>query len=250
MTFRDHFSQHAAEYAKFRPSYPQELFRFLANEAPANKLAWDCATGNGQAARGLADYFEHVIATDGSSAQIEMATAHPKIEFCVATAEATEIASVSCDLVTAATAAHWFNLDHFYSEAKRVMKPGGVIALFHYGATYETSVPAVSELIERYSRQIVAKYYDPLITRLWDGYKALPFPFNEFAAPEFALTVNWDFSMMMGYLLTLSATQNYIRAHGCDPRELLRSELENAWGSPDAIVERKFKIDLRIGRSS
>jgi len=39
MTFKDHFSAHATEYAKFRPHYPDELFEYLASISPRLELA-------------------------------------------------------------------------------------------------------------------------------------------------------------------------------------------------------------------
>ncbi len=61
MKFKDHFSGHAANYAKFRPNYPRQLFEYLVSIAPGRGRAWDCATGNGQAAVGLSAFFECVI---------------------------------------------------------------------------------------------------------------------------------------------------------------------------------------------
>jgi len=65
MTFKDHFSKQAADYAKFRPGYPQELFDYLGSIAPTRQLAWDCATGSGQAAVGLATVFDRAAAPAG-----------------------------------------------------------------------------------------------------------------------------------------------------------------------------------------
>src|SRR5438309_10549779 len=81
MKFKDHFSAHAAEYAKFRPHYPDELFEHLASISPRHELAWDCATGNGQAAVGLARHFEKVIATDASAQQIESVEPDKRISY-------------------------------------------------------------------------------------------------------------------------------------------------------------------------
>ena len=50
-----------------------QLFTYLASLCPAHDLAWDCATGNGQAAVALAPHFEQVIATDASAQQIDQA---------------------------------------------------------------------------------------------------------------------------------------------------------------------------------
>jgi len=79
MTFKDHFSPLAASYAAYRPEYPHELFESVAGVAAWHRVAWDCATGNGQAAGGLAEYFAHVIATDASAEQIEHATPYDNV---------------------------------------------------------------------------------------------------------------------------------------------------------------------------
>ncbi|MEX2155506.1 MAG: class I SAM-dependent methyltransferase [Gemmatimonadales bacterium] len=84
MSFADHFSGVSAAYAAFRPHYPEALFTFLAQAAPARQAAWDCGTGSGQAALGLARHFARVTATDASDAQIAHATPHARITYRVA----------------------------------------------------------------------------------------------------------------------------------------------------------------------
>ena len=122
--FKDHFSGHARSYAAHRPHYPESLFAWLASQCPAQDTAWDCATGNGQAARSLARHFGKVLATDASDTQISLAEPHPKIHFSVAAAEDSGIGSGSVDLITVAQALHWFDIDRFFIEACRVLKPG------------------------------------------------------------------------------------------------------------------------------
>src|SRR6266498_1141048 len=87
MTFKDHFSKQAADYANFRPRYPRELFEYLGSVAPSRALAWDCATGNGQAAVELAEVFDRVIATDASEKQIANAEPHDRVEYRIASAK-------------------------------------------------------------------------------------------------------------------------------------------------------------------
>jgi ubiquinone/menaquinone biosynthesis C-methylase UbiE len=132
-SFKDHFSSVAGNYAAFRPDYPRELFQWLASVSPARSAAWDCATGNGQAAVGLAEYFKTVIGTDASADQIANATPHPKIRYSVVPAEKSGLTAQSMDLITVAQSAHWFDLDRFYSEVRRVLRPGGCVALWCYG---------------------------------------------------------------------------------------------------------------------
>src|ERR1700745_3477443 len=99
VSFKDHFSKQAADYAKFRPRYPQSLFDYLGTVAPNRELAWDCATGNGQAAIPRAAVFKRVIATDPSDQQTANATPHERVEYRVASAEASGLTSGSVDLV-------------------------------------------------------------------------------------------------------------------------------------------------------
>ena len=132
VTFKDHFSQVAAGYAAHRPVYPLELVQRLAALALTPELAWDAGCGSGQLSRQLADRFQRVVATDASAAQIAAAPAHPRIEYRVARAEASGLRARSVDLCVAAQAAHWFDLDRYYSEVRHVSRPGGVIALVTY----------------------------------------------------------------------------------------------------------------------
>jgi ubiquinone/menaquinone biosynthesis C-methylase UbiE len=108
----------ATQYAHLRPTYHESLFTFLSTTVASREVAWDCATGNGQAAAHLARYFGRVIATDESAEMIAQAPRDPKIEYRVAEAEDSGIATDSVDLVTVASAIHWFDLSKFYTEAR------------------------------------------------------------------------------------------------------------------------------------
>src|SRR3989442_726826 len=130
--FRDHFSGVAAAYATFRPQYPAELFAALADAVPRRRIAWDCATGNGQAAVGLAPHFEQVIATDGSAPQLAAALRHPRVRYLCALAETVPLAAGRIDLIATAQSLHWFDFARFFAEARRVLVPGGIVAVWCY----------------------------------------------------------------------------------------------------------------------
>jgi ubiquinone/menaquinone biosynthesis C-methylase UbiE len=151
--FKDHFSKQAADYAKFRPRYPKELFRRLASIAPDTQLAWDCATGTGQAAIELAEFFDRVIATDASEKQIANAERHPRVEYRAATAEESGLDAASVDLVTVAQALHWFDLDRFYAEVRRVLKPQGLLAATAYKLAKIS--PEIDLIVNHYYSDIV-----------------------------------------------------------------------------------------------
>jgi len=133
MNFSDHFSSQASEYAKYRPRYPEALFEYLAATTPAHELAWDCGTGNGQVALSLTAYFQQIYGTDASEKQIAQAFGHDRIRYSVTTADRTETPDSAIDLITVGQALHWFNLEQFYQEVQRVLKPNGVIAVWCYG---------------------------------------------------------------------------------------------------------------------
>ena len=246
MAFKDHFSKQADAYAKYRPVYPDALFDYLAAQASIRKLAWDVGTGSGQAALGLAAHFERVIATDPSESQVGNATAHPKVLYKVASAEQTDIPDRSVDLITVAQALHWFDLNRFYAEARRVLKPAGVLAAWCYGLNEIGS--GIDEIVRRFYRDVVGPYWPPERRLIDERYQTVPFPFTESVSPAFHMEVEWTLDEYLGYLGTWSATQRYRQQQGTGPLPALRAELLHAWSAPQAKRTVKWPIHLRIGK--
>ena len=185
MSFKDHFSTQAATYAKARPTYPPALFAELARLAPGRTLAWDAGTGNGQAAVALAAQFERVVATEPSAAQLAQAVPHERVTYTQSAELAPGIADGTADIVTAAQAAHWFDLKIFYPEVRRVLRPGGLLAVWNYGMW--TITPAVDALVERFYNGTVGPYWPPERRFVQEAYATIPFPFRGFPAPVFEI---------------------------------------------------------------
>jgi ubiquinone/menaquinone biosynthesis C-methylase UbiE len=245
MSFKDHFSKQASDYAKFRPRYPREMFKYLGTVARSRALAWDCATGNGQAAVALSSVFERVIATDASEAQIANAEAHARVEYRVAPAENSGIESDTIDLVMVAQALHWFDLDRFYAEVKRLLKPGGIFAVSAY--KFFGIAPEVDEVVNnRYYRKVVGPFWPPERT-LIEKFEQLPFPFPETETPRFEMSVHWKLEHLIGYLRTWSATQRFIAANRRDPLEEIAAELGAAWGDTKQSRRVVWPLTLRVG---
>jgi SAM-dependent methyltransferase len=242
--FKDHFSRQAADYAIFRPGYPQELFDYLGSIAPSRHLAWDCGTGNGQAAAGLASVFDRVIATDASEKQIANALPHEHVEYRVAAAENSGIESETIDLIMVAQALHWFDLDAFYAEARRVLKPGGVVAASAYNLLHIE--PAIDEVVNRYYNEVVGPFWPPE-RELVEQFAGLPFPFHEIDPPKFQMTTQWNLDHLLGYLRTWSSTQRFIVAKGSDPLEQIADELRRTWGDSQQTRKVIWPLILRIG---
>ncbi len=244
--FQDHFSQHAQDYQKYRPVYPEDLYRYLASQSKNHTLAWDCATGNGQAAHALVSYFSKIIATDASKKQIDSAVQHEKIEYRVARAEDSGLQAASIDLITVAQAIHWFDHACFYKEVKRVLKPSGLIAVWVYGLHQVNA--QLDSVIHRYYADVLGSYWPPERQFVDEKLNTLPFPFKEINTPHFFIETKWSFDEFLGYLSTWSAAQKYREATGQNPIEKVHALMSQAWGGPQARKNFRWPIYLRVGR--
>jgi len=226
--FADHFSKLAPRYHN-RPQYPEDLFQHLAHVAPGRTRAWDAGTGGGQAAVRLAEYFDEVIATDASEKQIRSARLHPRVQYRVALSEQSSLPDQSFDLVTAAQALHWFRLEEFYREVRRVLKPRGIMAVWCYG------LESVDEKVDR----VTHKLHDDMLGPYWPKrtiedhtYGELVLPFEELPRQTFRMEMTWTMMQFLESFRTWSAALFYKEDHGVDPLDLLEPEFTAAWGDP------------------
>lgn len=246
--FKDNFSQQSDIYVKYRPQYPVELYTYLSSLTAEHVLVWDCGTGNGQAAIGLATCYDQVIATDPSEQQIRNCLPHDKVKYLVEKAENNSFPTHSADLLTIANALHWFDFDIFYQEAYRVLKPNGVIAAWAMG------VPSISPEIDK----IIQHFHDHTLNDYWlaenrlveKGYATIPFPFQLISSPDFFCEKRMNLHDLTGYLNTWSATQRFINQQGFNPTEQVMKELAKVW--EDASLEKTlvWKLVLKVGRIS
>ena len=244
--FKDHFSDHPADYAAHRPTYPVALVDFLAEAAPRRELAWDSGCGSGQLSVLLAARFERVIATDASAEQIAHAVPHPKVRYAHAPAEASGLPDGVADLAVAAQAAHWFDLAGYYAEVRRVARPGAIVAL----ATYATMTidQDVDPVVRRFYSEIVGPYWPPERRHTEDGYRSLAFPFDEIPAPALEMRADWALADVVGYVETWSAVRAMARATGRAPIEAFRRALAHVWGAEGTVRPVRWPLSLRIGR--
>ena len=253
--FKDLFSSNSKRYSSSRPKYPRSLFEFLVALVQHRNLAWDCATGSGQAAVVLSEYFEQVIASDASKEQIENAQPRNNILYEVFPAERTSFADSSVDLITIAQALHWFDLDDFYKEAKRVLRKdvndngAGVIAAWAYGL-HSVSVE-VDDIMHLLYEVILGSYWPKERKIVENKYQDIPFPFHEIDTPVFQIELRWSLSELIGYLYTWSSIQKFIQRNNSDPVEQVYDDLAAAWGDKNTWHKRKvvWPIYMRVGRS-
>jgi len=247
MKFEDHFSAQSGQYAQYRPKYPDAMYEYLASITPSHSLVWDCGTGNGQAAVGLAKHFERVYATDASAEQITHAYQNDKVEYHVENAEQISLMSGSVDLVTVAQAVHWFDFDKFYAEVKRVLKPSGVLAVWTY-ALPEIS-PQVDKAVYKCYAEILSGFWPERIRYIEENYRTLPFPFEEIAPPQFVMEDEWDLGQLTGFLDSWSATQKYIKQNEKHPVKEIWDELSADWQDEKKKRLIRWALYFRIGKT-
>jgi SAM-dependent methyltransferase len=242
----DHFSAVADAYAEYRPTYPPGLAVFLASVAPTRALAWDCGTGSGQAAALLAGEFEQVIATDLSAKQLSHAEQAANVRYREGDEGSSGLADASCDLVTVAQAAHWFDLPKFYAEVDRVLKPNGVLAIWGYGRIIVH--PEIDPIIQWFQHQRVGRYWPPGREHANAQYRTLDFPYPRIDAPSFVMEHRWPRQHFVGYLRTCSAVDRCVRAEGCDPIPDIEARLDAVWPE-DEVRLIQWPIHMLIGRA-
>ncbi|MCX2484827.1 class I SAM-dependent methyltransferase [Pedobacter sp. MR2016-24] len=243
--FKDNFSRQSKSYAKFRPTYPAALFSYLLQLCNKTDYMWDCATGNGQIAVPLSDYFKQIYATDISQNQLAHAPQATNIEYSVQSAEHTNFPDNIFDLITVAQAIHWFDFSGFYDQVKRTIKSGGILAIIGSGRL--KLFPEGDRIIDRLFNDFIGDYRDPELKYLDHQYQTIPFPFTDIEHPDFVNTVEWTFDQLIGYLNTWSVVQHYEKAHQKNPITLIADQLREAWGVP-LIRTVSFPIILRVAR--
>lgn len=244
--FKDHFSTQSSDYSKYRPDYPQELYDFILSEVNEHKTAWDCGTGNGQAAIVLSQYFEKVFATDPSAEQIKNASPKSNIEYRVASAENSTLPDNSIDLITVAQALHWFDFEKFFAEVKRVSKPDAAIAVWSYELCKVDE--EINKIFMKFYRDILEDYWAPERKHVENAYRDIPFPFTEVKEQVFYMKKQWNLQDFIGYLSTWSAVQKYIKINGTNPLELVAADFEKAWINPAAVKEVSFPVTVKTGK--
>ena len=243
MGFADHFSTVAARYAAYRPHYPAALVDVLADRCPAHALAWDAGCGNGQLSVALAARFDRVIATDPAQAQLDEATAHPKVEYRCATAEDSGLADGCADLAVAAQAAHWFDWPRYVAEVERVARPGALVALVSYGIMRVAGVEALAE----YYWKSAGAYWPSARKHVENGYRDLSWPWPAVEAPPVEMTATWTREELLGYVATWSATVKLIAAEGPAKYDALCEQVAAIWPEGERR-EVTWPLAIRLAR--
>ena len=227
------FATGGAEYAEHRPTYPAELADVLASSVPDRELAVDVGCGTGQLTRLLAERFDAVVGVDPSASQIDAAAGPPNIEYRVGSAESLPVADGSASSVTAAQAAHWFDLPAFYNEVQRIARPGALLALIAYGVVAPGD--DIAERFDRFYRHEIGRYWPPERAHVDSGYADLPFPFERVDIAASPIERDWNLEDFVGYVETWSAVRRARDTGAPDLVAALRADLAPHWREPRSV---------------
>jgi ubiquinone/menaquinone biosynthesis C-methylase UbiE len=226
---KDNFSKQASTYKKFRPTYPPKLYDFLLEHCERTELLWDVGTGNGQAAFAFAPYFKKVIATDISDAQLKNAKQADNITYKLSNAENSNLETESVDLITVAQAIHWFDFKKFEKEAKRVLRPGGILAYWGYGLL---SIDGINSQIQHFYKDIIGPYWDEERKHIEAAYESIEVSLDEeIGCPALEIETKWNKNEFFGYLNSWSSVQHYLKKENKNPVDIIAQEIENVWYS-------------------
>ncbi|KAK9930245.1 hypothetical protein M0R45_027288 [Rubus argutus] len=255
------FDKQAEVYSEARPTYPKEWYSKLAGLTPQHSLAWDVGTGNGQAALGLAEHYEQVLASDISESQLKHAFQHPRVRYIHTPMSISEDEMVnliggghenSVDLVTVAEAVHWFDLPKFYSLVKRLLrKPGGTIAVWAYN---KLLVSPDFDPVFNHFREKCIPFQNPNLIYIRENYRTLPFPFegvglsHEGEPMTLEIPKEMSFQGLMRMLKSYSAVPT-AKDQGVDllSEEVIK-EFQRVWGGHDLVRSVKYEAFMLVGK--
>ncbi|HLA90499.1 MAG TPA: class I SAM-dependent methyltransferase [Gemmatimonadaceae bacterium] len=243
--FSNLFGPQAARYTEARPRYPRPLFHYLAVAARGTRVAWDCATGNGQAAVGLAERFTRVVATDASADMIAKVIPHPRVAYHVAKYDS-KLPDRSANLVAVAQALHWLELDPFLDETRRVLVPGGVLAAWCYSLC--RIEPRIDEIVRLFHEVTLGPFWRSDRRLVEEGYRSIALPLEEMAPPPLEMVEDWTMPQFVAYVRTWSGVANCVAARGEEPVRAFEAALRERWGMPMLRREIRWPLHFRIGR--
>lgn len=246
--FKDYFSGASEGYALYRPRYPSELFTYLSSLTRHHEAAWDCATGTGQTAQNISPLYKTVIATDASQTQIAQAkqVLEPlgNISLEVTQAEHTNITAGTIDLVTVSQALHWFDLNAFQVEVNRVLKPGGVLAVWAYDLMAIT--PAIDDVVKHLYHTVLDGFWPVERKMIENGYRDINFAFKEIQPAKFKMQQQWNLSQLLGYLQTWSSIRKQLQSTDSDLVETEFNNISVLWGEAEKRRTITWPLVLKV----
>jgi SAM-dependent methyltransferase len=164
----------------------------------------------------------------------------------VAGAEASGLPDDSVDLTVAAAALHWFDLERFYAEVERVLRPGGVLAAWTYHVAHVE--PPFDDILWPFYRDVVGPHFASGAWLVDDRYEGITLPGSAIRAPSLFVSIQWTEAQILGFVRTWSGVEAYVRATGENPVDALVPSIRDRCGSPHAVHELRWPLYILASR--
>ncbi|CAL8240527.1 unnamed protein product [Merluccius merluccius] len=254
--------EHASIYQKYRFVPPEEvkdlILQYLDKKRDGRPLglAVDLGCGTGQISRLLAPHFQDLVGLDISEGQLEEARAvqgYPNITYRLGAAEELPFADSSVDLLTAASAAHWFQPQRFLAEAQRVLRPRGCMALLGFDDNHLRlqSRDCGDRLtrIYREVREVLLPYTSGQVSvannKLQELFGAIPFP-DKHRVDSIQVRCGVSVRALLGFIESWSMFQTYSRTQPAAAQLLLhntRTRFLEEIGAESADTEMEIHME-------
>jgi SAM-dependent methyltransferase len=245
MSFQDHFSTQAASYAAARPGYPAALYDHLLGLVGPGARVWEAACGSGQATVDLATRFAQIHASEPSAAALAHAPALEGVTYDCAPAERCALPDASVELVVVAQALHWFDQAAFFNEVDRVLRPGGVLAVWCY---QDVLLPADLGPACAPFTAAIDPWWPPQRRLVDEGYGSVAWPHHALPTPSFELQASWGLARLLTYFRSYSAVARYQQHCGEDPVAALSQALADLWPDPRQPRTLRWPMPLYLRR--
>jgi SAM-dependent methyltransferase len=244
----ERFSDRVDNYVKHRPGYPEPLVRLLQDNIPSPAVVSDIGSGTGIFSRQLLAAGYEVFGIEPNdpmrSAAEESIGENSLFHSVSGTAEATTLDDHSVDLITAAQAFHWFKPLPTKVEFRRVLKPGGILAII-----WNERLDDVSELNRRYEDilQNLAPEYPKVVHR-----NISPDAIREFFAPALVTLTKFDNSQQLDQvgLIGRFESSSYVPNRGEPGHAEIISAVKSLFGDcqVDGLVTITYETQVFWGR--
>lgn len=235
------FNTESHKYFQYRPRYPKQLYEFISSVCKSNEMVWDSACGNGQVAVDISEYFSIVEASDIHENQLNNSFEKDNVHYSLQNSEATNYPDNFFDAVCVAQALHWFNLEAFFYEVKRVLKKEGVF--FCWGYSFFKVEDEIDQIINEYLLKEIEPFWSEHNKLLHNEYVNINFPFEKIETPKLEMKENWQLAQLLEYLSTWSAIKLYNKKKSINILDELEMQLSNYWEKNEL---KEIKMDFFV----
>lgn len=242
----DHFTHQSIASATNHPRYPEELFDYLAGLSTTTHRAFAFDVRNDQAAHCLASRFDEVIAADPNHSKRSKTYSTGCLHYLCSAAGEIPLTEKSIDLITVSQAWHWLEANILEQEARRVLRPGGLLAVWGFNLL-RVDEP-ISALVNRFYFHELKDYWPDNRKSHVQPYAEFPIHLTPLPTPVFAMHQSWTATQLLEYVLSWATTQKLISAGKQAVYDNFFQDVMEKLGGDDKLLSISWPLNLKVAR--